>query len=100
MAEYNLLDEIKTESHVGAWIYAFDLFFLIGYIYFSYCIKGLVAKPFQTSYMIFSVICAITLTIPSPFNKKRRMYQSILIYLKRNEAVYHPAYKPQKKEKR
>ena len=35
-------------------------------------------------------IMAIFLTLPSPFNKKRRNYQSIFILLKRDNIVYKP----------
>lgn len=97
MGQYNLLDDVKSEAHVSAWLYAFDFIFLIGYIYFSFLIKTLVARPFQIPFMIYSVICAILLTIPSPFNRKRRMYQSILIYLKRDQTIYHPVYKEEKR---
>ena len=90
MAENIITEEIKSESHVAFWIYAKDFFFILIYGYGAYLLRGIVATPFQIPYLVFSVICAVVFTLPSPFNKKRRIYQSLLIYIKRDYMTYHP----------
>lgn len=91
MAEFKATEEINSESHVALWLYAFDFFFILIYIFVSwFMLCNLVSTSFHVPFMIFSCVCAITLTIPSGFNKKRRMYQSLLIFLRRDKNVYHP----------
>lgn len=90
MAQYTAPEEIKSEAHVVLWIYARDFFFLLIFGYVAYALVGMVAKPFQIFYIIFTIVYAILFTIPSPFNKKRRIYQSLLIYLKKDISIYHP----------
>ena len=89
MAQYTAPKEINSESHIFLWLFAFDFFFILVYIMVSLMLKNLVATKFQVPFMIFSIICAITLTLPSPYNKKRRIYQTILIYCNRDGSVYH-----------
>lgn len=91
MAENIVTEEIRSESHVAFWIYAKDFFFIMIYVYGAYLLRGMVATPFQIPYMIFSFVFAVVFTLPSPFNKKRRIYQSLLIYIKRDYMTYHPA---------
>lgn len=98
MAQYTAPEEIKSESHVGLWLYARDFFFFLIFSYVAYALKGMVAKPFQIPYMIFSIVYAIFFTIPSPFNKKRRIYQSLAIYLKKDISIYHPITGKEEKE--
>lgn len=38
----------------------------------------------------FPGIVAIGLTLPSPYNHKRRMFQSIFLYLRKDKDTYHP----------
>lgn len=41
--------------------------------------------------MIFSGVTGIVLTLPSPFNRKRKLYTSIILYLQKDRVVYRPA---------
>lgn len=90
MAQYTAPEEIKSESHVALWMYALDFFFILIFLYVTYMLRTMVAAPFRIPYMFFSGICAVVFTLPSPFNKKRRIFQSLLIYLKKDNSVYHP----------
>ncbi len=85
---YTRPTETKSESHVALWLYAFDFLFIVIYMVVSMMLKSIVPSEFRTYFIIYSLICAIILTMPSKFNHKRRNYQSLLIYLKRDEAVY------------
>ena len=90
MAKYTAPEEINSESKVGLWVYAFDFFFILTYIIVSYLIRDMVVRKFKILYAIFTLVCAIALTIPSPFNKKRRIFQSLLIFIHKDRNVYHP----------
>lgn len=93
MAEYKAAKELNSESHVGLWIYARDFFFLIAYGMISFMLSSFVASSFLLLYGIYSAICGIILTTPSFFNRKRRTYQSVLIFLHREKKVFHPVTK-------
>lgn len=88
MAEYTAPEEIKSESHVALWIYAFDFFFILIYVAVAFMMRNIVVKSFRTPYMIISVIWAVVLTIPSPYNKKRRIFQTLLIFFHKDKNVY------------
>ena len=90
MAEYKAAKELNSESHVGFWLYAKDFFFLVAYVMVTFMMSSFVASPFKWLYYIYSIICGISLTIPSYFNRKRRTYQSLLIFLHREKRVFHP----------
>ena len=88
--EYINPQEIKSETKVGFGLYAFDFFFLIFYAMFTYILGNIVHDAIRIPYYIFSCIMGLTLTIPSPLNKKRRNYQSIIIMLRKDINVYRP----------
>lgn len=88
--EYLNPQEIKSETRVALGIYAFDFFFLLFYAIFTYMLRNMVHNAIRIPYYIFSVCMAIFLTMPSTFNRKRRNYQSLIIMLKRDFAVYRP----------
>lgn len=90
MAEYTITKEIKSQTKVGAWIYAYDFMFLLIYAIMAYIFRTFVNNSLLIPYAIFSAIMAIMLTAPSPFNKQRRTFQSIFIYLAHDDALYRP----------
>lgn len=90
MAEYKAAKELNSESYVGLWFYAKDFFFILGYIALTKMLSSFVSSSFKWMYYIYSAICAIILTAPSYFNKKRRTYQSVLIFLHKEKKVFHP----------
>ena len=90
MAKYTAPEEISSESKVTLWMYAFDFFFILIYLIVSYLIRDMVVSKFKIFYAIFSLVCAIAFTLPSPFNKKRRFFQSLLIFIHKDRSVYHP----------
>lgn len=88
--KYTTTTEIKSESKISKWIYAFDFFFLIIYAVFTYMLQTMVSSKLRPVFWIFSIIVAISLTIPSPYNYRRRMYKSVILYLKRDQECYRP----------
>lgn len=90
MAKYRFAREIRGETKVTGFINATDFFFLIFYSIISYSLREYVHTDYRILYYIFSVICALTLTMPSPINHGRRMYQSLLLFIQRDECRYRP----------
>ena len=88
--EYTITQEIKSETKIQWGIYAFDFFFLIIYAIVTYMLSKVVHEALVVPFFLFSAAMGIFLTMPSMFNKKRRNYQSIIIYLKKDVAVYRP----------
>ena len=89
-SSWRVTEEIKSQTKVFMGLYIFNFFFLIVYIGLTYLLRNFVHQDLRIAYYIFSAIMAIFLTLPSPFNKKRRNYQSIFILLKRDNIVYKP----------
>lgn len=89
-AEYSLTSEIKSEVKVGGKVYVSVFFFLLIYAIIFEGLKGLVHQRLMLPYYIFVFTTDIILTMPSFFNRKRKNYESIFIYLGRDRAVYRP----------
>lgn len=91
MARYILTKEIRSETKIGfANLYVFDFFFLIIYGILVYMLGILVTPDLKVAYYIFSAVMAILLTMPSMVNKKRRNYQSLIIFMKKESGLYRP----------
>lgn len=90
MSKYYSAKEIKSQSKISWHIYAFDFFFLLIYGVAAYMMRSRVNSHLTILYGIFSGIVAIGLTLPSPYNHKRRMFQSIFLYLRKDKDTYHP----------
>lgn len=90
MNEYTITREIKSQTKVIGKIYAYDFLFLVFYAIIVFFFKSLVAEPLLIPYYVFSAIMALCLTAPSSFNRQRRNYQSLLIYIRHSDAVYRP----------
>ena len=90
MSKYYSAKEIKSQSKISWHIYAFDFFFLLIYGVAAYMMRGRVSSHLKILYGIFSAIVAVGLTLPSPYNHCRRMFQSIFLYLRKDTNTYHP----------
>lgn len=88
--EYTITKEIESQTKVHGKIYAYDFIFLVIYGIMTFIFKSLVNEHLLILYYLFSAIMAIILTSSSTFNRQRRNYQSILIYLKRSDVLYRP----------
>lgn len=88
--EYIITREIKSQTKVIGKIYAYDFMFLVMYAIIVFFFKSLVAENLLIPYYIFSAVMALSLTAPSSFNKQRRNYQTLLIYIRHSDAVYRP----------
>ncbi len=88
--KWKVTEEMKAETKVWMNIYLKDFVFLIIYTYLTYMLRVLVHSDLRIVYYIFSAAMALFLTLPSTWNKKRRNYQSLLIFLQRNKKTQKP----------
>lgn len=90
MSRYLFAKELKSESKVAWFIYAVDFLFIIIFMVCANIFSFKVSSVLEIPYYIFSFIVAILLTMKSPYNHNRRMYQSLMIFLRKDIAIYHP----------
>ena len=86
-----LIEELHTPTKVHKRLYLFDLCFVFLY-FFIFMIFGQerVHQALQIPYYVFNFVVALLLTTHSPFNPQKRIFQSILFYIKRDRSVYKP----------
>lgn len=85
-----VVQDIKAETKVGKSIFLFDFFFLLVYGAVTMMLSNMVHSSLQIPFYIFSAICAIFLTMKSSWNKKRRNWESLFLFLRKDTEVYHP----------
>lgn len=96
---YVIPQEIKSETKVTRNIYLFDFFFLIVYGGATAMFANAVTSSFLVVYWIFSMLMGLMLISGSKTNKKRRFYQSVVIYLRKDKGIYRPIPNISKKRK-
>lgn len=85
-----VVQDIKSETKVGKSVYLFDFFFLVTYGAVSFLLGSTVHEMLRILFYIFSAVCAIFLTMKSNWNKKRRNWESLLLYIRRDKGIYYP----------
>lgn len=90
MEENIVTNELKAEPKIAGKVFISTFFFLLFYWVLFYNIRIFVHSSLMVPYTIFAISTGIFLTTPSLFNRKRKMYQSIFLLLKRNRTVYRP----------
>ena len=95
--KYLVTEEIESPNMVNKYIDVKDFFFILFYMSFAFILRGYVHQGLQVVYMIFSACCCIFLTVKSPFNKKRRNYESLFLLFTKDDRVYRPIYGGEKK---
>lgn len=88
--KYIIPQEIKSETKITKNIYLFDFFFLLVYVSFTALTANIVSGTLTVLYWFFSIACALMLISSSRRNRKRRFYQSLVIYLSRDKKIYRP----------
>lgn len=88
--KYIVVQDMKTETKVSKNIYLFDFFFLLVYAAVSLMLGNVVQPILRIPFYIFSGVCGIFLTMKSSWNKKRRNWESLFLFIRRDTAVYHP----------
>lgn len=85
---YVITKEIKSETKVFRNLFLKDFFFLIGYGALSFAFSSLVHPALKIPFLIFSGGMGICLTLPSAYNKKRRFWESIFLYIRSKKSVF------------
>lgn len=88
--EYNIASEIKSETKVAGKLLVSTFYFLCFYWILFYSLRVFVHTQLMLPYAIFAICTGIFFTMPSYFNRKRKMYQSILIFFFRDKSIYRP----------
>lgn len=84
------MKELKSPVKVTKKFYLKDLYFVMGYMGVCMALNILIDERLTILYFAFSFLMCIILTAPSPYNPRRRNYQSIFIMLKRDKRIYKP----------
>ena len=85
-----IVQELNAPIKVNRWLYLFDLFFIIGYLAVCLFLSRFVHSSLTVPYAVFSVAVSILLTLRSPYNPQKRIFQTILFAVKKDRAVYRP----------
>lgn len=90
--EYHVTQDLKSEMKLSSIfsIYARDIFFMVFILAIAYILNFLVAEQMKIVYWVTTIILSVVLVIPSTLNYKRRMYESLLIFLQKDMSVYYP----------
>lgn len=90
--EYHVAQDLKSEMKLSSIfsIYARDIFFIVFMLAIAYVLNFLVAEKMKIVYWVVTVILSVVLVIPSTLNYKRRMYESLIIFLQKDMSVYYP----------
>ncbi|MCI9565633.1 MAG: hypothetical protein HFG30_06455 [Eubacterium sp.] len=86
--QFMALDETKSETKVHKNIYLFDFFFILIYFTVSAILGNGVSGALRIPYYIYSVICAFWLTSKSQTNERRRNYEAMILFLRKDRTVY------------
>lgn len=88
--KYIVAQDMITETKVGKNIYLYDFFFLLVYAAVSLMFGSVVHTILRIPFYIFSGVCGIFLTMKSGWNKKRRNWESLFLFIRRDREIYHP----------
>ncbi len=88
---YIMLKELSSPFKINKFIYAADLFILVGFVASGLILKNLVYPDLQLFFMIYHIGIGCFMTAPSFANPQKRNIQSVIILLRRtsNRRVYH-----------
>ena len=88
---YIMLKELDTPFKINKFIYALDLFVLVGFAGVGVLFQGMVFSKLQAVFFIFNFLVGCFLTAPSFANPQKRNFQSIFILFRKtqNQTVYH-----------
>lgn len=92
--EYHVAQEINAQTKLWSVIsiYVKDLIIFVALLGVFTAFRGLVADQFTILYYGGCFILAVILIVPSSMNPKRRMYESIFLFLRRDKELYYPIF--------
>ncbi len=87
---YIVTQELKSRTQINKWLYLADLGFVGLFIACGFMFQGLVHQSLHIPYYIFNGVLGLGLTFRSPFNKRKRMFQSLYYLLLGDRILYKP----------
>ena len=90
MATYNIPKELKSTTRMTKHINVSDWFFGIGWVSVSLLLRSAVHDRLVLPFIIFFNFMGFLLILPSGLNKKRKLYQSIILLLRKDKKLYKP----------
>ena len=88
---YIVTQELKSRTQINKWLYLSDMLFAVAYCACaSFMFGSLVHQSLHIPYYIFNGALGLGLTFHSPFNKGKRMFQSLYYLLLGDRFLYKP----------
>lgn len=79
--------EINSEMKIFGISLTVLLFAAVG-MFFATQTKTWIYAPLQTPWIIFNIVVWLFLGLPSPINRGKRMFSSVILYLTRDDKTY------------
>ena len=79
-----IVQELNSPIKLNRWLYLFDLFFILGFLAVCLFFSRFVHSSLTLPYGIFSAVVSILLTLRSPYNPQKRIFQTILFMVKKD----------------
>lgn len=98
--KYFVVQDLKVEKKVFKHIFITDFFFIVIYAAVTMMLGAVVHPYLKVAFYIFSGCCAIFLTAKSKWNQKRRNWESLLMFIRRDKNIYHPVINKSKRRER
>ena len=90
--EFEMIDEIETEVKLFKYLNIKSLFGAAAGVFLALVLRGMVFEPLVIPFMIFNGLIGFVMLLNSPVNKDKKIYHSLLFYIKRlfdRDKVYH-----------
>jgi len=89
---YNIPQDLRAKSQIIKGINIADFMFVITIFFLGYLLSAqlkLVVSPLIVPFNIFNALTATIMVLPSPWNKQKKIYESILYMLLNDKYTYH-----------
>ncbi|MGN0477312.1 MAG: DUF5592 family protein [Ruminococcus sp.] len=91
MEKYTMIREIKADIKLFKFIYLSDLIFLAVWIFVGVVfLQSFVYTNLRTWFIVIHSIFGFIMRADSPYNKNKKIYQGLILRIKRDSNVYKP----------
>lgn len=90
--EFRMIDDIRTETKIMKFLTLKSFFFILAFVIIGVVFSSMVYDSLQIWFIVYNVAVGFVMSLPSTFNKDKRIYQSILIFIysfKEHQSTYH-----------
>jgi len=82
--KYTVTKELKSSIKINKFLELNDILFMASYVMFFSIFKMFIFSSLQTVFVVFNIIIAIILSVKSPFNRGKRLYYSLFLFVRNN----------------